>query len=57
MPADLPAFEVRDPTTGHAFRMWADGRIEGFPMGDGGSVVINRIPQQAGRQIEVAAKS
>jgi hypothetical protein len=41
---DLPAFEVRthDGTAfGHVFRIWADGRIEGFPNG----VIVNRIPQ------------
>lgn len=37
-----PAFEVRDRQTGHAYRVYEDGRIEGFP---DGATVVNRIPQ------------
>lgn len=36
-----PAFEVIR-ADGHAFRIWADGRTEGF--GDASATVINRIP-------------
>jgi hypothetical protein len=36
-----PAFEVIR-ADGHAFRIWADGRTEGF--GEGSAIVINRIP-------------
>lgn len=37
---DKPAFEVIDGA--HIYRIWADGRIDGFPADCG---VINRIPQ------------
>ena len=37
-----PVFEVIDCDTGHTYRIWANGRIEGF--GDR-AVVFNRIPQ------------
>lgn len=40
--ADKPAFEVI--TDHHHYRVYADGRVEGFPA-DGKQVVINRIPQ------------
>ena len=35
------AFEVIDPVTGHVWRVFEDGRIEGF--GDG-KIIDNRIP-------------
>lgn len=41
--SDLPAFEVLMPD-GHRFKVWADGHIEGYPLG---AIVINRIPQYA----------
>lgn len=34
------AFEVKSPD-GHVWKIYADGRIEGFPEG---SVIFNRIP-------------
>lgn len=37
---DTPAFEIIRMTDGHRFRIFADGRTEGF---DGG-VIVNRIP-------------
>ena len=37
------AFEVRSPD-GHVWKVYADGRTEGFPEG---STIFNRIPQQA----------
>lgn len=39
---ERPAFEVRDPVSGHVYKIWADGQIEGF--GSAG-LVVNRIPQ------------
>ncbi len=30
-PVSKPIFEVSDPTTGDSFRIWADGRVAGFP--------------------------
>lgn len=36
------AFKVTNPKTGHEYKIWADGRIEGF--GDA-TMVVNRIPQ------------
>lgn len=39
-----PAFEVINPQTGEAFRVWADGRTEGFEK-YGATLIINRIPQ------------
>lgn len=38
---NLPAFEVRD-RSGKSFKIWADGRIDGFP--DDATIVFNRIP-------------
>jgi hypothetical protein len=43
-----PAFEVIRPD-GHAYRVWEDGRIEGF---DGNPIVINRIPAIANRRLD-----
>ena len=40
-PTPSPAFEVVDTKTGHCYRIWADGRTEGFPEAQ---LVINRIP-------------
>lgn len=44
----LPAFEVlaRDGAT---FRIWADGRVEGFPPN---AVIINRIPALLGAEVQ-----
>lgn len=39
---DRPAFEIRYPSGSFAYKIWADGRIEGF---NDKVVVINRIPQ------------
>lgn len=41
--SDAPAFEVINPYTGEAFRIWADGRTEGFEK-YGATLIINRIP-------------
>ncbi len=38
---DKPAFEVRG-LDGSAYRIWADGRIDGF--GPNPGIIINRIP-------------
>lgn len=37
-------FEVRHGADGHVWRVYADGRIEGFPEG---CVVVNRVPLYA----------
>ncbi len=44
---DRPAFEVRvmdgiSDTPVRVYKIWADGRIEGFT--DGPSIIINHIP-------------
>lgn len=44
MALSKPAFEVC--CGDHTFRVWADGRIEGFPS-QNRCAVINRIPQIA----------
>lgn len=49
---DKPAFEVIEPS-GHAYRIWADGRTEGF----GESIVINRIPMIANVRVTDALRS
>jgi hypothetical protein len=36
-----PAFEVLNPETGHRYKIYANGKIEGF---DGSMVITNRIP-------------
>lgn len=46
---DKPAFEVINPQTGEAFRIWADGRTEGFEK-YGATLIVNRIPQMIARQ-------
>lgn len=46
---EKPAFEVRDPVSGHVYKIWASGRIEGF----GSAVlVVNRIPQIVAEAVE-----
>jgi hypothetical protein len=42
--AEKPAFEVKGGA--HAFKVYASGRIEGFPTA--ASIIINRIPQILG---------
>jgi hypothetical protein len=41
MDSETPAFEVH--SQGNVFKVWADGRIEGFPKVHP-TIVINRIP-------------
>jgi len=50
MSDDIPAFEVTD-LNGKSFRIWADGRIEGFEDMNP-RVIINRIPLHVGRAVE-----
>lgn len=38
---EQPAFEIHTPDEGKKYKIWADGRIEGF--GDGHLNIINRI--------------
>ena len=49
---DNPAFEVIHGI--HIYRIWADGRIEGFPPG---SVAINRIPQVVAEAVDLALEN
>lgn len=37
-----PIFELKYPSGAHSYKIWANGRIEGF---NDGIVVINRIPE------------
>lgn len=46
---DKPVFEVRDMSSDRVYKIWADGRVEGFPTGH---VVINRLPQVVAEAIE-----
>ena len=46
------AFEVFDPATGNRMKVYASGRIEGFPPGY--SAIINRIPLLTNRRIAEA---
>ncbi len=39
---DKPVFELRYPSGVFTYKIWADGRIEGF---NDKMIVINRIPQ------------
>ncbi|MER8967709.1 hypothetical protein NKI25_18640 [Mesorhizobium sp. M0808] len=41
---DQPAFEVHDKATGHIWKVYADGRTEGFPAD---VLIFNRIPSVA----------
>jgi hypothetical protein len=45
---DRPAFEVTD-MSGRHYKIWRDGRIEGFDMKP--CVVINRIPIEIARAV------
>lgn len=51
---DLPAFEVKDYSGKH-YRIWADGRIDGFENMKP-RIVINRIPLFEGLAINEALK-
>lgn len=43
MSNDRPAFELRDLRANVHIRIWADGRVTGWPFPT--CVIINRIPQ------------
>jgi hypothetical protein len=51
---EKPAFEVRDTVSGHVYKIWADGQIEGF--GTAG-MVVNRIPQITAKAVEAYLES
>lgn len=42
MNRDTPVFELTDVATKRKWRIWADGRTEGWPEG---TVIVNRVPQ------------
>lgn len=50
-PQDDFAFKVIWPATGHEFKIWANGQIEGFGFG---CVVVNKIPALLLRACEEA---
>ena len=39
---EIPAFEIRNPETGHVYKIYASGWIEGF---EGPRAIVNRIPR------------
>jgi hypothetical protein len=45
--SDKPLFEVLYPDADQNFRIWADGRIEGFPPGP---IIFNRAQQFANQR-------
>lgn len=45
-----PAFEVTEPG-GKVYRIWADGRVEGFAPG---AIICNRIPTLAAAEARAA---
>ena len=44
MDDEQPAFEVRYRNSVVRFRIYASGRVEGFPEGDDGPLIANYIP-------------
>lgn len=42
--SEAPAFEVINPYSREAFRIWANGHTDGFEK-HGATLIINRIPQ------------
>jgi hypothetical protein len=49
--SDHAAFEVFNPHTGQRFKVWADGRTEGF--GDA-TCIVNRIPSLIAAEVQCA---
>lgn len=49
--ADKPVFVAINPDTGHEFKVWLDGGVEGFPIG---YAVFNRIPAAIATAVEEA---
>jgi hypothetical protein len=51
---DQFAFKVSNPETGKEYKIYADGRIEGF---DDATFVINRIPAIVAQEVASAKAS
>jgi len=48
---DPPTFQVTYMGTGHEYKIWADGHVEGFPPD---CVVMNRIPARIAMEVAAA---